>query len=327
MTPTLILVLVVIVAIGLIAYFNAARKYQSSDTVANAYDEWTQDGILEYYWGEHIHLGHYGSPPESKDFLQAKSDFVHEMVRWGGLDKLPPGTTVLDVGCGIGGSSRILAKDYGFSVTGITISPQQVQRAGELTPEGVDARFAVDDAMNLSFPDGSFDVVWSIEAGPHMPDKAVFARELMRVVKPGGRLVMADWNQRDDRQVPLNFWERPVMRQLLDQWSHPAFSSIEGFAELLQETGFVEGEVVTADWTQETLPSWIDSIREGIVRPQGWMQFGVSGFLKSVREVPTLLLMRLAFGAGLCRFGMFRAVRGEGPESVETRDSQETAQV
>jgi MPBQ/MSBQ methyltransferase len=327
MTPTFILVLVAIAAIGLIAYFNAARKYQSSDTVANAYDEWTQDGILEYYWGEHIHLGHYGSPPASKDFLQAKSDFVHEMVRWGGLDKLPPGTTVLDVGCGIGGSSRILAKDYGFSVTGITISPQQVQRAGELTPEGVDARFAVDDAMNLSFPDGSFDVVWSIEAGPHMPDKAVFARELMRVVKPGGVLVMADWNQRDDRQVPLNFWERPVMRQLLDQWSHPAFSSIEGFAELLQETGFVEGEVVTADWTQETLPSWIDSIREGIVRPQGWMQFGVSGFLKSVREVPTLLLMRLAFGTGLCRFGMFRAVRGEGPESVETQDSQETAQV
>ncbi|OAB55404.1 delta(24)-sterol C-methyltransferase [Phormidium willei BDU 130791] len=327
MTPTFILVLVAIAAIGLIAYFNAARKYQSSDTVANAYDEWTQDGILEYYWGEHIHLGHYGSPPASKDFLQAKSDFVHEMVRWGGLDKLPPGTTVLDVGCGIGGSSRILAKDYGFSVTGITISPQQVQRAGELTPEGVDARFAVDDAMNLSFPDGSFDVVWSIEAGPHMPDKAVFARELMRVVKPGGVLVMADWNQRDDRQVPLNFWERPVMRQLLDQWSHPAFSSIEGFAELLQETGLVEGEVVTADWTQETLPSWIDSIREGIVRPQGWMQFGVSGFLKSVREVPTLLLMRLAFGTGLCRFGMFRAVRGEGPESVETQDSQETAQV
>ncbi|USR89811.1 methyltransferase domain-containing protein [Phormidium yuhuli AB48] len=327
MTPTLILVLVVSLAIALIAYFNAARKYQSSDTVANAYDEWTQDGILEYYWGEHIHLGHYGSPPESKDFLQAKSDFVHEMVRWGGLDKLPPGTTVLDVGCGIGGSSRILAKDYGFSVTGITISPQQVQRAQELTPDGVDATFAVDDAMNLSFPDGSFDVVWSIEAGPHMPDKAVFARELMRVVKPGGVLVMADWNQRDDRQVPLNVWERPVMRQLLDQWSHPAFSSIEGFAELLQETGLVEGEVVTADWTQETLPSWIDSIRVGIVRPQGWMQFGLSGFLKSVREVPTLVLMRLAFGAGLCRFGMFRAVRGEGSELVETRDSQETAPV
>jgi MPBQ/MSBQ methyltransferase len=287
--------------------------------VANSYDQWTQDGILEFYWGEHIHLGHYGSPPQQKDFLQAKEDFVHEMVHWGGLDALPGGTTVLDVGCGIGGSSRILARDYGFSVTGVTISPQQVQRAQELTPEGVDAQFRVDDALALSFPDASFDVVWSIEAGPHMPDKAQYAREMMRVLKPGGTLVVADWNQRDERQQPLNFWEKPVMRQLLDQWSHPAFSSIEGFSELLAETGLVEGEVVTADWTQETLPSWLDSIWLGIIRPQGFVRFGLPGFVKSVREVPTLLLMRLAFGAGLCRFGMFRAQRASSlPQSTAT---------
>lgn len=292
-------------------YLLTARRYQSSDSVANAYDQWTDDGILEYYWGEHIHLGHYGSPPRRKGFLQAKEDFVHEMVRWGGLDQLPAGTTVLDVGCGIGGSSRILAKDYGFAVTGITISPQQVQRAQSLTPPALTAHFAVDDAMALSFPDGSFDVVWSIEAGPHMPDKAVFAKELLRVLKPGGILVVADWNQRDDRQIPLNAWERPVMQQLLDQWSHPAFSSIEGFAELLAETGLAEGTVVTADWTPETLPSWLDTIWQGIIRPQGWMRAGLSGFIKSVREVPTILLMRLAFGAGLCRFGMFRAVRAQ----------------
>jgi MPBQ/MSBQ methyltransferase len=303
--------------VGIALYFATARKYQSSDSVANAYDQWTEDGILEFYWGEHIHLGHYGSPPQRKDFLAAKADFVHEMVRWGGLDKLPPGTTVLDVGCGIGGSSRILARDYGFAVTGVTISPQQVERARQLTPEALNAQFAVDDAMALSFPDASFDVVWSIEAGPHMPDKAVFAKELMRVLKPGGTLVVADWNQRDDRQQPLNFWERPVMRQLLEQWSHPAFASIEGFSERLEETGLVQGEVVTADWTEETLPSWLDTIWQGIIRPQGWMQFGISGFIKSLREVPTIVLMRLAFGAGLCRFGMFRAVRAEAiPESA-----------
>lgn len=294
---------------ALALYLLTARRYQSADSVANSYDEWTDDGILEFYWGEHIHLGHYGSPPRRKDFLVAKSDFVHEMVRWGGLDRLPRGTTVLDVGCGIGGSSRILAQDYGFAVTGITISPQQVKRAQELTPPGVSAQFQVDDAMALSFPNASFDVVWSIEAGPHMPDKAVFARELMRVLKPGGVLVVADWNQRDDRQQPLNFWEKPVMRQLLDQWSHPAFASIEGFAELLEATGLTEGEVTTADWTVPTLPSWIDSIRQGIIRPRGLVSFGVFGFIKSIREVPTLLLMRLAFGTGLCRFGMFRAVR------------------
>ncbi|RQH22295.1 methyltransferase domain-containing protein [Okeania hirsuta] len=301
--------LLLLSVVGITLYFVTPRSYESSETVANSYDEWTQDGILEFYWGEHIHLGHYGSPPQKKDFLTAKSDFVHEMVKWGGLDKLSRGTTVLDVGCGIGGSTRILAKDYGFDVTGITISPKQVQRAQELTPEGVDAKFQVDDALALSFPDNSFDVVWSIEAGPHMPDKAKYAEEMMRVLKPGGILVVADWNQRDDRQKPLNFWEKPVMKQLLEQWSHPAFSSIEGFSELIAETGLVEGEVVTTDWTQETIPSWLDSIWQGVIRPQGMIRFGLSGIIKSIREVPTLLLMRLAFGSGLCRFGMFRAVK------------------
>jgi MPBQ/MSBQ methyltransferase len=301
--------LVLVTAAGIIIYLLTPRNYESADSVANSYDEWTEDGILEFYWGEHIHLGHYGSPPKSTDFNQAKYDFVHEMVRWGGLSQMPTGTTLLDVGCGIGGSSRILAKDYNFDVIGVTISPQQVKRAQELTPPGVDAKFQVDDAMALSFPDASFDVVWSVEAGPHMPDKAVFAKELLRVLKPGGILVVADWNQRDDRQIPLNFWEKPVMKQLLDQWSHPAFSSIEGFAELLAETGLVEGEVITDDWTQETLPSWFDSIWQGIAKPKGLILFGFSGLIKSLREVPTLLLMRLAFGKGLCRFGMFRATR------------------
>ncbi|MEO0538051.1 MAG: methyltransferase domain-containing protein [Cyanobacteria bacterium P01_A01_bin.123] len=299
-------------------YLISARTYQSSTSVADAYDQWTEDGILEFYWGDHIHLGHYGFPPRRKDFRAAKTDFVHEMVRWGGLDILPKGTTVLDVGCGFGGSARILARDYGFSVTGITISPNQVKRAQQLTPESLDAKFQVDDAMALSFPDESFDVVWSVEAGPHMPDKAVFARELLRVLKPGGVLVLADWNQRDDRQKPLNFWERPVMRQLLDQWSHPEFASIEGFSELLAETGLVSGDVETADWTVQTLPSWLDSIWQGVARPSGLVRFGISGLIKSLREVPTILLMRLAFGAGLCRFGMFRATRADAmPQSQE----------
>lgn len=256
---------------------------------------------------------------------------MHEMVRWGGLEQLPPGTTVLDVGCGIGGSSRILARDYNFAVTGITISPQQVQRAQELTPLDLNVQFQVDDALALSFPDASFDVVWSIEAGPHMPDKAQFARELLRVLKPGGILVVADWNQRDvratsqngNRHNPLNFWEKPVMQQLLNQWSHPAFASIEGFSELLEATGWVEGTVETADWTEQTLPSWLDSIWQGIARPEGLVRFGLSGFIKSVREVPTILLMRLAFGTELCRFGMFRAVRTNCTvPSTETIENQ-----
>jgi MPBQ/MSBQ methyltransferase len=317
MTALLVLAvsLLALLAVGLALYLATPRPYRSTSSVVDSYDRWTEDGILEFYWGEHIHLGHYGSPPRRKDFLEAKVDFVHEMASWGGLDRLPSGTRVLDLGCGIGGSSRILARDYGFSVTGVAISPGQIQRARELTPSGLSARFLVEDAMSLSFPDAAFDAVWSIEAGPHMPDKAVFARELLRVLKPGGLLLLADWNQRDDRRKPLAAWERAVMRQLLDQWSHPAFASIEGFAETLEATGLVEGTVLAADWTEATLPSWMASIWQGVQRPEGLLRFGFTGLLKSMREVPTFMLMRLAFGAGLCRYGMFRAVRGDPSKS------------
>lgn len=102
-----------------------------------------------------------------------------------------------------------------------------------------------------------------------------------------------------------------MMQQLLDQWAHPKFASIEEFSEQLEATGRVEGQVTTDDWTLQTLPSWLDSIWQGIVRPRGLVKFGFSGFVKSLREVPTLILMRLAFGSGLCRFGLFRAIRSQ----------------
>ena len=139
-------------------------RYISSGTVASAYDAWTQDKLLERLWGEHIHLGFYHSGEKNIDFRKAKVKFVHELVKWSGLDKLPKGSRVLDVGCGIGGSSRILAEYYGFNVTGITISPAQVKRARELTPNGLNCHFQVMDALDLKFEDGSFDAVWSVEA-------------------------------------------------------------------------------------------------------------------------------------------------------------------
>ena len=136
------------------------RRYESSQSVASAYDSWTNDQILERLWGDHVHLGYYKESTKN-DFRKAMIDFVHELVKWSGLDQLPRGSNVLDVGCGIGGSSRILAKDYGFDVLGITISSAQVKRAKQLTPIGMQCRFEVMDALNLKFEKGSFDAVWS----------------------------------------------------------------------------------------------------------------------------------------------------------------------
>ena len=282
------------------------RKYISSSTVASAYDAWTQDKLLERLWGEHIHLGFY--PPEKSniDFRKAKVQFVHELVRWSGLDTLPKGSRILDLGCGIGGSSRILAKYYGFNVTGITISPAQVKRARELTPFGVNCNFQVMDALDLKFEDGSFDAVWSVEAGAHMNDKTKFANEMLRVLRPGGYLALADWNSRDFRANPPSFFEKLVLEQLLEQWVHPNFISINEFADILGTNADSAGRVISENWNNYTNPSWYDSIIEGIRRPFTILSLGPLALIKSAREIPTILLMNWAFRKGLMEFGVFK---------------------
>ena len=283
------------------------RKYISPGTVASAYDAWTQDKLLERLWGEHIHLGFY--PLKNKrnfDFRKAKVQFVHELVKWSGLDKLPKGSTILDVGCGIGGSSRILAKYYGFNVTGITISPVQVKRARELTPSGLNCNFKTMDALDLKFEDGSFDAIWSVEAGAHMYDKAKFADEMLRTLRPGGYMALADWNSRDLKAKPPSFLEKLVLKQLLEQWVHPNFISIKDFGSILRTNKNSAGRVITENWNSYTNPSWFDSIIEGMRRPFTILSLGPLAIVKSIREIPTILLMAWAFKKGLMEFGVYK---------------------
>jgi len=283
-----------------------ARKYISSGTVASAYDAWTEDKLLERLWGEHIHLGFYPSEKKNIDFRKAKVQFVHELVKWSGIDKLPKGSRILDVGCGIGGSSRILAKYYGFNVVGITISPAQVKRAIELTPSGLSCNFQVMDALDLKFEDGSFDAVWSVEAGAHMNNKSKFADEMLRTLRPGGYLALADWNSRDLNQYPPSFLEKLVLNQLLEQWVHPNFISINEFGNILKSNKNSSGRVISENWNFYTNPSWYDSIIEGIRRPFAILSLGPLAILKSIREIPTILLMNWAFRKGLMEFGVYK---------------------
>ena len=303
----LLIALVIFLILALILWITKDRKYQSSISVSSAYDAWTNDQLLESLWGEHVHLGYYNDSLLKTDFRTAKVDFVHELVRWSGLDQLPPGSRILDVGCGIGGSSRILAREYGFDVVGITISSSQVRRANDLTPKTLLCRFELMDALDLKFDKSSFDGVWSVEAGPHMPNKQLYADEMLRVLRPGGVLAVADWNSRESNLERFNTLERLVMSQLLNQWAHPEFASIKGFRLNLLNSRFCGGSVETADWTKYTLPSWIDSILEGIRRPFVILNLGPLALLKGLREIPTILLMRWAFANRLMQFGVFRA--------------------
>ncbi|MDA7432685.1 methyltransferase domain-containing protein [Synechococcus sp. AH-601-N23] len=309
MLALLLLLSAATAAVALWLWLKRDRKYQSSESVAAAYDAWTDDRLLERLWGAHVHLGHYGNPPRHHDFREAKAAFVHELVRWSGLDQLPAGSRVLDVGCGIGGSARILARDYNLDVVGISISPAQITRATELTTPDLSCRFEVMDALDLQLADHSFDAVWSVEAGPHMPDKQRYADELLRVLKPGGLLAVADWNRRDPSDGAMTKTERRVMRQLLNQWAHPEFASIAGFQQNLETSRYGQGGINTDDWSRATLPSWIDSIVEGVRRPRAVLGLGPKAVVQGLRETPTLLLMHWAFATGLMQFGVFKLNR------------------
>ena len=301
-----------------------SRPYDPANpNVGAEYDAWTKDGILEYYWGEHIHLGYY-SPAErargylKTDFKAAKCVFVDEMLAWGlgaGGNQQP--LRILDVGCGIGGASRRLAKAFpGAQVTGITLSPEQAARAGALArAAGLgNASFQVTDALAMTFPDDTFDLVWACESGEHMPDKAAYVAEMARVLAPGGTLVLATWCQRDTGvpgTAPLSPDETAALQFLYDEWAHPFFISIEAYGRLLAGTAKM-ARVDLGDWTPPTLPSWRHSNWVGVFDPWPVVRGGPRLWYSVLREIVTLERMHRAFKRGLMVYGMARAVKAGG---------------
>lgn len=168
--------------------------------------------------GEHIHHGYFLTPTDTKELAQIQ--LISLLLT---RSALPQNSTVLDVGCGIGGTSRYLAKNHGCQVTGVTISGRQVEIARKITAEvasvsaavvlppaaegeftklgeaGGAVRFTELDAEKMGeyFGEGEgqqlFDCVWISEAMSHLPNKALFFQNAERLLKPGGKLVVADW--------------------------------------------------------------------------------------------------------------------------------------
>ncbi len=102
---------------------------------------------------------------------------------------------VLDAGCGVGGSAVFLAKRVGCKVTGITLVEDQVQKATAYASRNAVNQlvdFQRQDYTNTNFPDASFDVVWGVESICYAEPKTAFIDEAFRLLKPGGRLIIAE---------------------------------------------------------------------------------------------------------------------------------------
>jgi ubiquinone/menaquinone biosynthesis C-methylase UbiE len=160
--------------------------------VAAFYDN---TAAMDIAFGRSLHLGIWPDGDDGSSLTDAQDRLTDLVVAQSGARA---GALLLDVGCGVGGPARRLARAANVSVTGITISPQQVEEASaRAAQEGLNSRvrFQLADAADLPFPDDEFDAAIAIESIVHMPDKLQALRELFRVLRPGAILTIADATQ------------------------------------------------------------------------------------------------------------------------------------
>jgi tocopherol O-methyltransferase len=148
---------------------------------------------------------------------------------------------ILDAGCGIGGTVVHLAKCYpSLSWTGITVIPEHVEMARQLShDQGVShiTEFLVQDFMHTEFPSDHFDAVYLLESACYAQNKDVLCRELHRILKPGGMLVLIDAFLTDATRSRLV--ER-VLTWFCGGWGLPGLISTDECVSLLDAQGFRE---------------------------------------------------------------------------------------
>lgn len=186
-----------------------------------------------------------------------------ELARAAGLDDTHH---VLDVGSGVGGTSRCLAKEFGCRVTGIDLT-QEYCRVAEMLSARTGLSHLVDyrqgDATRLPFDDRSFDVVWTEHVAMNIADKTGLYQEMHRVLKPGGTLAIYD---------VLAGPSSPVLFPV--PWARTPDTSFlvapDGLRQLLEEADFT-----VVDWsdTTEAALAWFVDLAEKI-RKEGFPSLG-----------------------------------------------------
>lgn len=159
---------------------------------------------------------------------------------------------VLDAGCGVGGSSIYLSKNIGCKVVGITLSPKQKSSATTNAKQaGLEKliHFEIKDYTKTHFKNNSFDVVWAIESVCYADSKERFIKEAFRILKKGGRLVVADFFTTKNK---LNYRERKLMSGMAHGWALDSFESSSNFKNLIKK---YFKNVSMLDVTKKVLPS------------------------------------------------------------------------
>jgi len=300
--------------------------------IAGFYDRSSK--LWEDVWGEHMHHGYY-VPETRTDHQQAQIDMIDKVLEWSHVADDEDDATnnnkpksMVDVGCGIGGSSRHIARKYGCTTQGLTLSPYQANRANELAKEqGLQdsCQFQVADALDMPFENDSFDLVWSLESGEHMPDKEQFISELFRVACPGGRIIIVTWCHRDfnEGETSLTKKETKLLAKINRAYYLPPWCSVADYVNVLKHQHNAV-DIQREDWSYIIAPFWKAVIQSSLNLKSIW------GLLKSgfqtQRGAYAMFLMLKGFHNGLIKFGLItctKPIATSSPSSSPTTNDDD----
>lgn len=193
--------------------------------------------------------------PSSMNPAQAYEDyFVPGMFRdWSGellrRAQPGPGERILDIACGSGIVARLVAHDLDGQarVTGLDLSPAMIDVARRTSAkEGVEIEWHVGNAGALPFANASFDLVLIQQGLQFFPDRAAAAREVYRILTPGGRVATATWTEISNNPFNLGFAE-VIERHFGAPAMHTPFSfgNQDVLRAVLAGAGFAEVDMTT----------------------------------------------------------------------------------
>ena len=251
-------------------------------------------------WGQHIHHGLWADSACRESPRVAQLNLTKTLAVEAGIQS---GQRVLDVGCGMGGSSIYLADKLDCEVTGVTISPfQRRWAANSARWQRVAGKttFLCADAEKIQFPPESFDVVWSIECTEHLFDKPQFFSKAAQWLRPGGHVVICAWLAGD---APQSAQAVQQVYDVCEGFFCPSLGTREDYQQWMMQSGLEFKRY--HDWTERVAKTW--EICDRRVKRTGvrWLARAIDkGSVVFLDRFNTILQ---AYRTGAMRYGCFVA--------------------